>query len=92
MIKMVFEANTQVPEFPIDLFNYCREDKTFTQESSTLEIPPGKVFNHIKILNSKTKGSRLFWHQRTLMDASGEDIGGWEYKTGDGIKLIIWND
>jgi hypothetical protein len=93
-IKMVYDIDlrTHLPEFPVTQFHFHKEDKTFSQEASSLEIAIGTVYPLIRLVNPKTQGVRTYMHRKTLMDASGEDIGGWEYYSIDGLKLIVWND
>lgn len=78
--------------FDTDQFHYHKEDKTFSQEASTLDIPPGMVYDAIKLTNPKSGGFRIFSFARNIMMDSGEDVGAWEYKSGDGIVLVIFND
>ena len=44
------------------------------------------------IENSDTKNARVFHFTHMDMDASHEDIYGWNFKSNDGIKLLLIND
>lgn len=82
-----------VPVFPVNQFYYHKEDKSFSQEASSLEIEVGNVYEVIILVNPKTSGRRVFHLTKELRDASGEDIGGWEYvNLSDNLKCSIWND
>jgi hypothetical protein len=79
-------------KFNTDQFHYHKGDKTFSQEASTLDIRPGTVYDAIKLTNPKTGGFRIFSFAREISTDSGEDVGAWEYKSGEGIILVIFND
>jgi hypothetical protein len=48
----------------------------------------------ITLWNSKTGKAMVFKYVQTDYAGTGEDteIGGWQYKSKEGIKLIIIND
>lgn len=81
-----------VPVFPITQFFYHKEDKSFSQEASSLEIEIGNVYKVIIIHNEKTGGRRMYHLVKELGDR--EEVGGWEYVclAQPELKLTIWND
>lgn len=79
-------------QFKVDQFHYNKETKTFSQEISSLgHVSVGRK-TQIKITNPKTGGFRLFKFVKADMDSSNEDCYGWNYRSDDGIKLLIIND
>ena len=84
--------------FTTDMFDYDKKDKTFSQESSTLDLS-ARDWNSlsklpeehcIEILNMDSGGSRRFHF--THVDISHGEVYGWNYESKDGIKLLIIND
>lgn len=83
-----------VPVFPATQFFYHKADQSFSQEASSLEIEVGNVYEVLIIHNYKTGGRRVYHLVKQLMDASGEEVGGWEYVclSQNNLKCTIWND
>ena len=87
------QTNMQNMKYSTDLFNYHKDDKTFTQEASTLRLPPYQYPNRITLQNPKTLGICIFQIENVKMDDG--DIISWDYCSIAGasnIKLRIWND
>lgn len=81
-----------VPVFSTDQLFYHKEDKTFSQEASSLEIEIGNVYKVVIIHNPKTGGKRRYHLVKELCDR--EEVGGWEYAclSQPELKFTIWND
>ena len=81
-------------EITTDQLYYHKDDKSFSQEASSLGISCGSKRDSFRVLNPKTNQFRIFTYSRTIYMGSGEDreVGSWEYKTQEGILLKIWND
>lgn len=81
-----------VPVFPATQFFYNKENKTFSQEASSLEIEIGNVYKVIIVHNEKTGGRRMYHLVKELCE--GEEVGGWQYVclAQPELKLTIWND
>lgn len=82
----------QVPVFPVDQFFFHKEDKSFSQEASSLEIEIGNVYEVIILHNPKTGGRRTYHLVKELSDH--EEIGGWKYVclSQPALQVTIWND
>jgi hypothetical protein len=97
-LKMEFhrELKSWIIAISVDQFIFHKEDKSFSQEASSLDIGAGETHQYIKLVNPKTNGSQIYQHTKTLWTGSGEDreVGGWEYTAigKDNLKLTIWND
>ena len=87
--------------FLINDFSYQRENKVFIQEASMLDLSARywnsgvtePIETEITLYNPDTKTDKVF-HFDTLdwMDSNHEEVGGWQYKSNDGLILIIIND
>jgi hypothetical protein len=86
-------------EFSTNMFHYFKEDKTFSQEASSLELHPREwnslrripVKKTVKLTNPKTQNSEVF--SFTMADMSPEnEVYGWNYKSESGLNLLIIND
>ena len=82
-------------KFSVELFGYDKVEKRFCQERSTIEA----TLNHrieidsiIVLENPKTMNSQSFKFTKCDMDGSHEDIYGWNFKSDEGIELLIIND
>lgn len=76
---------------------YDGSTKEFSQEVSSLQLPPGtNMEQNIELKSHKTGDIVEFRFKQTTMDDGGEDIGEWEYvpvESGINInRLTIWND
>lgn len=93
-LELSTQFKTWLPVFLVTMFYYHKDDQSFTQDASTLEIEIGKVWEYVKLVNPKTQQHRIYKLTKTLMDDSCEDVGGWEYTctTQPNLKLTIWND
>jgi len=86
-------------EFSTDAFSYHKEDKIFISESSMLDLPAREwnsmrrvpVERTVKLINYKTGNSMVFTWYHSDMDAENE-VHGWNYKSEEGINLLIIND
>lgn len=76
----------------VDQLHFHKEDKSFSQEASSLGIPAGELPDTFRISNPKTRNFRIYTLRKTLMTDSGEDVGGWEYRSDDGLLFTLWND
>lgn len=94
IVKEMHRPYGMVPVFPVTQFHYHKQDQSFSQEASSLEIGIGDVHEVIILVNPKTNGRRVYHLTKVLRDASGEDIGGWEYVclSQQHLKVSIWND
>jgi len=81
-------------EITTDQLHWHKEDQSFSQEASTLNIGPGNLYRTIKVTNSNTGKTEIFNLVKTIMQDE-EDIGGWKYESSNlslGLTLTIWND
>lgn len=85
----LFPSSLRDAELSTDNFFYDKETKTFSQEVSSLEIKGAA--DTITLKNPKTNKTRIFKHVEIMRIDSGEDIGGWKYKSNE-LILLIWND
>ena len=69
---------------------YNKESKTFSGYASDIQLE--SIDLQYVIYNPKTQMSQYFTQTHTDRDGSGEDIYGWNYKSHQGIKLLIIND
>lgn len=84
--------------FSTDMFHYDKEDTIFTQEASSLGLPAREwnslrrvpVETKIKLQNNKS-GEMVFDWYHSDMDAENE-VHGWNYKSKNGIQVLIIND
>ena len=85
--------------FSTDVFHYDKEDKIFIQESSSLDLSP-EYWNSmmrvpfeqtVELQNPKTGNSMKFEWYHSDMDCENE-VHGWNYKSKEGINLLIIND
>jgi len=83
-----------VTELTTDQLHYHKESRSFSEEASALRMNWCSKQEIFKVTNPATKQSRDFVYRRTLYMGASEDldIGGWEYKSNDGLVLTIWND
>jgi len=75
-------------DYKVSKFTYNKETKTFVAEASELDILIPKL--QLSIYNPKTNKAKTFY--RTKADQVEDEISGWNFKTNDGIKLLIIND
>ena len=78
--------------FTTTQFDYFKATNTFVNEASSLDIAPGVIAKEISIKNPKPANSRNFKFTHADKSDDGEDIAGWNYKSNDGINLLIIND
>lgn len=76
-------------KFNIDKIYWDKENASFTQDASTLGIPPGKVYKNITLFNPRTKGTCEFTFFEHIYGE--DDVIGWKYKSNN-LTLVIWND
>lgn len=86
-------------EFSTDAFSYNKEDKIFVSESSDLDLSarewnsgrriPAEIA--VKLINYNTGNSMVFTWFHSDMDCENE-VHGWNYKSEEGINLLIIND
>ena len=74
-------------------FTYNKATNCFSKYISELPktVRIGKN-TEIRLNNPKTKKFKIFKFVKADMDGSNEDIYGWNFKSEDGIKLLIIND
>jgi len=80
-------------KYPTDMFIYHKESRRFSQEASTLNLPPFEYPNRITLQNPKTLGLCVFEFLKQTEENG--DIQTWEYISIAGakdIQLTIWND
>ena len=88
-IYLCIIGNVYMTNLKTSQFSYHKDTNCFTAEVSELgNIGFG---THICLTNPKTHRSKVF--SFTHKDTDGEsDIYGWNFKSDDGIKLLIIND
>ena len=69
-------------------FHYNAARNIFSAEASECGYPGG--LTELELVNPKTQNSRVFTF--VSADSDGEDTHGWNFKSADGIKLLIIND
>lgn len=79
-------------------FNYISASKTFCQEASTLDLPPGAdLRSGFYIKSAKTGREVRYLLKQIHVDREG-DLTHWEFipaerdTPADGTKVLIWND
>jgi hypothetical protein len=82
--------NSMITEFSTDQFTYSKETNCFSAEIS--ELRTDFIDPIIKLTNPKTGNSKTFNFTNRDLDASGEDCYGWNFRSTDGIRLLIIND
>ena len=90
---MCIEINTKMQTISTNNLFYNKETRCFSQEISALS--KHLVINEnsiIQVLSAKTGNSEVFTFTHKDMDASHEDIYGWNFVSNSGIKLLIVND
>jgi len=86
-------------QFTTDKFHYDKDDKTFSNEASSLnlgarewngyrKIPFDKV---VEITNPTTGVSVIFNFKKSDITRDDE-VAGWNYESRNGLKLLIIND
>jgi len=51
----------------------------------------GKLhFDSVEVINVETENHKVFFH--THNDMNSDEIAGWNYKSEDGIRLLLIND
>lgn len=77
-----------------DQLIWDKVSRTFCQEASSLDIKPGITTNNFKVTNIKTGNFRHFNYVRTMFygPEHEREVGGWVYKSHDGIELHVFND
>lgn len=51
-----------------------------------------KPAESIIVINTTSGNSKTFVYKKTDTDGSNEDVYGWRYESGDGLKLLLIND
>jgi hypothetical protein len=79
-------------ELSTDMFFWHPEDKTFTQEISTLGVSPVYLKEGVTLLNPKTGGKEHFIHLRNEYDTTHHELKSWKFESYNNLKMTIWND
>lgn len=83
-------------EMLVGYFDYNENRNIFVAEISELRYKVKEHFicgqDMINLVNPETGNSQAFKFSHRDEDGSGEDIYGWNYKSEEGIKLLIIND
>lgn len=93
--RSMIHGDIQAKVYDIRMFFWHKEDSSFSQEASTLNIGVGYTPTQFFIENEKTGNKVLFYYKKTLYYGTGEDkeVGGWEYYSSDNkYTATIWND
>uniref|UniRef100_A0A6M3JQA3 Uncharacterized protein n=1 Tax=viral metagenome TaxID=1070528 RepID=A0A6M3JQA3_9ZZZZ len=82
-----------------DLFYFDKENNTFSQEISTLGVKPEDLESQIFddacdvgfwLKSKKTADLMLFSFEKS--DYNNEELAGWNFKSDEGLKVLIIND
>ncbi|MDP8268232.1 MAG: hypothetical protein P9L97_05835 [Candidatus Tenebribacter davisii] len=78
--------------FNTDQFLFDKKKKSFSQDASTLGIPPGKVFDKLGIVSQWTNRKVKFTLKKKIQSGAGTNIIGWEYENREvGHTINVWN-